>query len=141
MGSKARHAAFASVPSTNEVRKILPVPFIWQQKDTSLLSLEAEEGGPNPWDRPWQGHPGDRGRAVVAMITAFFHGALSQDRIGYEAHWDRNEGPQHDIDVSAGFWDRDFERVLTFALVPRRPNGSMQRRILTALTWPTRIGN
>ena len=108
-------AAFAAEPPA--VRKILPVPLILQTKDTSLLSLEAEETGANRWDHPWPvGKAPYCARASIAMVTAYFGGNLSQDRISYAGNKDSVAGPQLDIDVTRGWLDSEIERALTFAL-------------------------
>lgn len=116
--------AHAAQPPERETQVILPVPFIMQRKDTSLLSLEADETGDEPWDRPWamRQQPSYCARAAVAMVTEFFGGKLSQDRLSYEAHATYVEGPFHDIDVGAGLNDSAIEAVLKFALgsAPRK---------------------
>lgn len=101
------------------LRKTLPVPLILQQKDTRLLSLEAKtETGSQPWDAPWRPAPAGPfcSRASVAMVTAFFGGKLSQDRITYEAFKDFRAGPIFDLFVNNGFGDRDIKKSLTYAL-------------------------
>jgi hypothetical protein len=124
---------FAAQSPPNAAGKLLPVPLILQTKDTYLLAVTAtgqEETGDRPWDKPW--HPAPVGpfcaRASVAMVTAFFGGRLSQDRISYEAGKDAEPGPIMDIHTDDGLRDDKIEQVLTFALgappVLRNPTGS-----------------
>lgn len=97
----------------------LPVPWIEQRKDTSLLALEAdEESGPRRWDGVWQVQPPYCARASIAMVTSYYGGKLSQDRITYEAYHDRmpEPGPEIDIYVDAGFTDAMIRRALKYAL-------------------------
>jgi hypothetical protein len=109
--------AFAAQASPPVVHKVLPVPLFLQHKDTSLLSLEGDETGAKPWDRPW---PVAKAmycaRASIAMVTAFFHGNLSQDRISYEGDKDWIVGPRRDLNVLGGWEDPAIKRALTFAL-------------------------
>jgi hypothetical protein len=112
---------FAAEPPSAPTGKLLPVPLILQKKDTYLLAVTAtgqEETGDRPWDRPWE--PAPKGpfcaRASVAMVTTFFGGRLSQDRISYEAGKDAEPGPIMDIHTDDGLYDDAIERVLTFAL-------------------------
>ena len=96
----------------------LNVPLIMQRKDSFLLALEGTfEEGPMAWDQPWtEGQGMYCGRASVAMVTAFYHGKLSQDRIGYEVHSRRASGPFLDIDVTSSLTWSELERAVTFAL-------------------------
>ncbi|MGE0552096.1 MAG: hypothetical protein AB7R55_01575 [Gemmatimonadales bacterium] len=71
---------------------LLSVPYLRQHKDTKMLLLEQPvEQGAHAWDVdhvvPSWGDPADTKNcavANVAMISRFFQGDLSQDRIGYE---------------------------------------------------------
>ena len=119
--SKLIATVFAAQPPPNVVGKQLPVPLILQTKDTYLLAVTAtgqEETGDRPWDKPWDPAPAGPfcARASVAMVTAFFGGRLSQDRISYEAGKDAEPGPIMDIHTADGLRDDKIERVLTFAL-------------------------
>lgn len=111
-------SVFAAQPPSAAIRKVLPVPLILQRKDTALLSLEAKESGPMPWDGPWPaGSAPYCARASIAMIAAYFRGNLSQDRISYEGDkdwWD--DGPLFDIDVTRGWKDPVIKKALTFAV-------------------------
>jgi hypothetical protein len=117
-------ASEPAAPSPDE-ELILPVPYIEQHKDTSLLALEADsETDPDPWDRPWESQGPYCARASIAMVTAYYlakldlPGKLSQDRITYEAYHDRmrEAGPEIDIYVDAGFNARMIQTALDYAL-------------------------
>jgi hypothetical protein len=114
-------AAQADTPSS--VHKVLPVPFIMQRKDTPLLSLEADEAGNTPWDAPWamRVQASTCARASIAMITAFYRGNLSQDRLTYEVQKDWSsfpwpDDPTRDLDVDVGWMDDAITAGMTFAL-------------------------
>jgi hypothetical protein len=89
--------------------KLLDVELINAHKDTSMLLLESMfQFGDHAWDVPHPGldmeDPADRlnsFQASVAMINGYFGGAMSQDRIAYEAFKDRYDGPLGDL--SSGF--------------------------------------
>ena len=111
----------AEQPPAEAVPRVLRVPLILQQKDTNLLAITAgsgDETGARPWDRPWEPAPAGPfcARASIAMVTAFFGGKLSQDRISYEADKDREPGPMLDINTTDGLRDPAIERAFTFAL-------------------------
>ena len=99
-------------------RKVLPVPLILQNKDTSLLSMEGDEAGAKPWDAPW---PEARripycARGSIAMINSYYHGNVSQDRISYEGDKNWIEGPRRDLNVLGGWEDGPITRGLKFAV-------------------------
>lgn len=99
LGAGAAEAAPAPLPA-RDVRKELDVPVIEHQKDTNMLTLEAEnEIAPRSWDAPSTGGYPYCARAGVAMLNAYHGGKLSQDRIGYEAFKDLREGPEYDLPV------------------------------------------
>jgi hypothetical protein len=86
----------------------LDVPLLGQHKDTAMLLLERNvETGPHPWDANHEAlgpnDPADNKNcaiATIAMISAFYGGGLSQDRISYEviSHRARNpQGPEGDL--------------------------------------------
>ncbi len=64
----------------------LPVPFLWQQKDTPMLLLESEnETGPHAWDVAHPGldrnDPADKGNcalASIAMVNHFYGGTSAR---------------------------------------------------------------
>jgi hypothetical protein len=99
----------------------LEVPMIYQHKDTRLLALEADApGGAKPWDAPWADRSGPYcARASIAMVTAFYGGRSSQDRITYAGYEDRLAGPEVDIYVRAGFNDAMIAKALQYALGAR----------------------
>jgi hypothetical protein len=111
--------ASAAPAPVDSRRRTLTVPLILQRKDTRLLALEAEtEVGARPWDAPWQNPPVGPfcGRASIAMITAFYRGRLSQDRITYEAFKDFRPGPIFDLYPKNGFGDGNIHKAMTYAL-------------------------
>jgi hypothetical protein len=117
--------AGSAASSPTQVLSPFTVPLIMQRKDTQLLALEArDEDGPYAWDKPWEEgfQPPYCGRAVIAMVTAFYKAKLSQDRIGFAAHEHKQAGPFQDVDVTSMFTEQDFIRAFTFALgsPPRR---------------------
>jgi hypothetical protein len=111
-------ALVASESQAAGVRKVLPVPFIMQRKETKLLSLEGDQSGPKVWDDSWpmRTQPPWCARAAVAMVAAYFGGALSQDRLSYAGDFNWIEGPRRDISVIDGWGDGAIVKALTFAL-------------------------
>jgi len=109
--------ADAGTPSRRGIP--LAVPMIYQHKDTRLLALEADSpGGAQPWDAPWANPPSGPycARASIAMVTTFYGGRSSQDRITHAAYEDRFVGPEVDIYVRAGFTDGMMAKALQYAL-------------------------
>jgi hypothetical protein len=107
--------------------KHLPVPLIAQHKDTAMLLLERNvETGAHPWDedhKTFDSHdPADNmncALASVAMISAFFGGDLSQDRIGYEVLQHRGgnpAGPEGDLVYGDGIGGEEASEAFRFAL-------------------------
>ena len=115
--------AAAQTDTPPSAHKVLPVPFIMQRKDTPLLSLEADEAGDKPWDAPWamRVQASTCARASIAMITAFYRGNLSQDRLTYEvqSNWDDfplPKNPTRDLNVDIGWEDSAITAGMKFAL-------------------------
>ena len=107
--------------------KHLSVPLIGQHKDTAMLLLERNvETGPHPWDADHQSlgptDPADNKNcalASIAMVSAFYGGGLSQDRIGYEviSHRTGNpQGPEGDLMYGYGTDGQEALDVLKWAL-------------------------
>jgi hypothetical protein len=102
----------------------LPVPWIGQHKDTQMLELEVKnETGAHAWDVDHQvldmTDPADNmncSQASIAMVTSFYGGKLSQDRIGYEVFKDVKAGPEWDLNYGRGLSDKKITFALTFAL-------------------------
>jgi hypothetical protein len=102
----------------------LPVPMIFQHKDTAMLMLELNsETGAHAWDVDHQtlntSDPADNmncGLASTAMVNAYYGGQLSQDRIGYEVFKDRRPGPEQDLNYGFGLNDAQQTQALKFAL-------------------------
>jgi len=102
----------------------LPVPFLFQKKDTPMLLLESEnETGPHAWDRAHpdfdENDPADNTNcalASIAMVNQFYGGNLSQDRIGYYIFKDKVRGPERDLNYNAGFRDSQTTQALKYAL-------------------------
>lgn len=105
----------------------LSVPLIDQRKDTAMLLLERNvESGAHPWDKDHrtldESDPADNMNcvaAMAAMLSAFYGGNLSQDRIGYEALQRRGgnpPGPEGDLIYGHGINPGETTEVLRFAL-------------------------
>ena len=116
--------------------KNLKVPLISQHKDTSMLLLELnKETGPHSWDADHgtfdKGDPADNMNCVlatVAMITAFYGGNLSQDRIGYDVLQRRGgnpSGPEGDLVYGQGIPDVEVSDAFRFALGGATATGLM----------------
>ena len=114
--------------------KQLAVPLISQHKDTSMLLLESPvETGAHPWDADHHvldpHDPADNMNCVlasVAMISKFYGGDLSQDRIGYEMLQRRGgnpPGPEGDLFYGHGMPDTDVAAAFQFALGGATPTG------------------
>jgi hypothetical protein len=84
---------------------LLAVPMISQRKDTNLLLLESfRTDAGHGWDEP---HPtldvddwADNMNCALActqMVNHYFHGTLSQDRIGFQMHQNDRDGPEGDL--------------------------------------------
>jgi len=116
-------------------RKVLGVPYRLQHKDSRMLDTDsAYETGRARWDSAHEKdgdwvvgnsppETADRldemycGRAVTAMLAAYYGGNLSQDRISYELFGDQSsicttcglfEGPNSDLghDVGTNHWSQ-----------------------------------
>lgn len=107
--------------------KHLTVPVIGQHKDTTMLLLEHNvETGSHPWDADHQvlhpRDPADRKNcavAMIAMVSAFYGGGLSQDRIGYEviSHRAGNPpGPEGDLMYGVGISGVEAWEALQWAV-------------------------
>ena len=116
--------------------KNLKVPLLSQHKDTSMLLLELnKETGPHSWDADHgafdKGDPADNMNCVlatVAMISAFYGGNLSQDRIGYEVLQRRGgnpPGPEGDLVYGQGIPDVEVSDAFGFALGGATATGLM----------------
>ncbi len=116
--------------------KQLKVPLLSQHKDTSMLLLERnKETGPHSWDADHgatdTGDPADNMNCVlasVAMISAFYGGNLSQDRIGYEILQRRGgnpPGPEGDLVYGQGIPDVEVSGAFQFALGGATATGRM----------------
>ena len=107
--------------------KHLTVPLLGQHKDTAMLLLERNvETGPHSWDADHGSldprDPADNKNcalASIAMVSAFYGGGLSQDRIGYEviSHRTGNpQGPEGDLMYGYGTDGQEALDVLKWAL-------------------------
>lgn len=100
---------------------VLPVPFIPQHKDTWVLCIDGcSEEGPEAWDSPQlSGEFSEHGHnyctfAALAMITRYFGGDLSQDRIAYQIYG--GGGPEGDLGHGLGIPGRRVAELLQWAL-------------------------
>jgi hypothetical protein len=130
--------AFAAETAPPLEEGVLPVPMIYQHKDTSMLLLESQfESGTHAWDRDHgtldPTDPADNmncALASTAMVNNFAGGNLSQDRIGYEI---RKNDWMHDpvfdaaldLNYGQGFSLDEIDKILAFAF-----NGSAVTRQL-----------
>ncbi len=116
--------------------KQLAVVLIPQRKDTSMLLLEQnKETGSHAWDADHgvldRNDPADNMNCVlatVAMITRFYGGNLSQDRIGYDVLQRRGgnpPGPEGDLMYGHGIPDTDVSGAFQFALGGATATGLM----------------
>lgn len=116
--------------------KQLAVVLIPQRKDTSMLLLELnKETGSHAWDADHgvldRNDPADNMNCVlatVAMITRFYGGNLSQDRIGYDVLQRRGgnpPGPEGDLMYGHGIPDTDVSGAFQFALGGATATGLM----------------
>jgi len=107
--------------------KHLAVPVIGQHKDTTMLLLEHNvETGSHSWDTDHQElHPRDPADwkncalATIAMVSAFYGGGLSQDRIGYEVISQRPgnpPGPEGDLMYGIGISGLEAWKAFQWAL-------------------------
>jgi hypothetical protein len=107
--------------------KHLAVPVLAQHKDTGMLLLERNvETGAHAWDKDHGAldprDPADNKNcaiAMVAMISAFYGGNLSQDRIGYEVLQRRGAnppGPEGDLMYGHGIAGLEASEAFRFAL-------------------------
>jgi hypothetical protein len=104
----------------------LKVPVLSQHKDTAMLLLERnQETGTHAWDKNHgdtdSRDPADNMNcaiAMVAMISAFYGGNLSQDRIGYEilARRGNPAGPEGDLMYGQGISGLEASEAFRFAL-------------------------
>jgi hypothetical protein len=119
LASPASAFRVAAVP-----KNPLPVPLIFQHKDTSMLMLELNsETGAHAWDMDHQtldtDDPADNmncGLASITMVNSFYGGQLSQDRIGFEVFKNRQPGPEQDLNYGYGLTGRQIYQALQFAL-------------------------
>ncbi len=107
----------------DELPKVLDVPMIKQHKDTRMLIIESRREFDHGWDSDHRDlHPQDPAdnancaTASIAMVTAFYGGKLSQDRINYEVFKDVAVGPQGDLKWGRGTSDSEKVRAIKFAL-------------------------
>jgi len=105
---------------------ILPVPFITQHKDTWMLCLDGcSEGGSGAWDGPQLSEELSEHSqyycvfASLAMITRYFGGDLSQDRIAYEVYGGHE--PEGDLGHSLGVPGSRVAELLQWALGASNP--------------------
>lgn len=114
---------FAS-PSKSSVHAPLAVPWISQHKDTRMLELELNrETGAHAWDVDHKVlDPTDVADnmncslASIAMVTQFYGGKLSEDRIGYQIFKDTTNGPEWDLNHGRGLSDNQITTAISFAL-------------------------
>ena len=104
----------------------LSVPVLGQHKDTAMLLLERNvETGAHAWDVNHGSldprDPADNMNcviAMVAMISAFYGGNLSEDRIGYEllrARAGNPAGPEGDLVYGYGITGPEASEAFKFA--------------------------
>jgi hypothetical protein len=107
-----------------ERRVVLPVPQIFQKKDSTMLLLESPKAtGAHAWNKAHPGYSGDDpadnancGLASIAMVNHYFGGDLTQDRIGWEVFKDRKPGPERDLNWGDGLSIFKIEEALAYAL-------------------------
>ena len=122
--SLASVGATVAVTAATTPGRRLQVPYLTQHKDTRMLLLESpQEHGVHAWDvdhgRPSASDPADAKNcaiAAVAIMNHFFHGDLSQDRLGYEILHNRQPGPEEDLMYGTGLTAQDATTMLNFAL-------------------------
>lgn len=107
--------------------KHLSVPLLSQHKDTQMLLLERNvERGTHAWDVDHGAldptDPADKKNcalATVAMMSKFYGGNLSQDRLGYEILQHRTgqqPGPEGDLVYGHGITGAETSAAFKFAL-------------------------
>jgi hypothetical protein len=104
----------------------LPVPLIYQHKDTPMLLLESQnETGAHAWDVAHPGldpkDPADKANCVlasIAMLNHYYGGNLSQDRIGYYIRKNARPAgrPEGDLNYGIGFDNDEATILLKYAL-------------------------
>jgi hypothetical protein len=124
----ALHASTAEQPSIDDdLPTVLDIPMIKQHKDTAMLILETRRESAGRFGHSWDTDHGDLAIwdpadnancavASIAMLTAFYKGRLSQDRINYEVFKDDAPGPQGDLNWGRGYTDARKTRAMKFAL-------------------------
>jgi hypothetical protein len=127
----------------------LDVPLIRQHKDTRMLLLEEPEARgatTHSWDRDHETNsprdPADNlnsAPASVAMLTQFYGGHLSQDRINYEVFNGDSPGPEGDLGWGHGYNRERLTKAMAFAFgVPPRVDPAIDDLTMEAL-WSARI--
>ncbi len=126
----------------------LDAPFKWQRKDTELLCLWNQKESTRPgcveignhaWDKPHPDGPPPSScphcntycvRASVAMLSDFYGGNMSQDRISYHIFANKRVEPEGDLGHGKGTSHAEISDALEWALnitnIPyeyRRPGG------------------
>jgi len=117
------HAQAAPSGTGLDLPTVLDVPLIKQHKDTRMLIIESRREGDHGWDSDHHDlNTADRAdnmncaTASIAMLTAYYQGTLSQDRINYEVFKDDAQGPQGDLNWGRGMTASQITRAITFAL-------------------------
>ncbi|HEY7497795.1 MAG TPA: C39 family peptidase [Vicinamibacterales bacterium] len=121
------HPREQEVPD-DELPIVLDVPMIKQHKDTRMLILESRRESPGRFGHAWDMDHGDLAEwdsadnmncavASIAMLTAYYGGRLSQDRINFEAFKnDPPAGPPGDLNWGIGYSDDRKRVAIKFAL-------------------------
>ena len=88
-----------------------------------LLLEEPHEHAPSAWDTPHDppsgSDPADGNHcavAMIAMVNHFYGGDLSEDRIAYEAHKERQPGPEEDLIFGEGLRAPEANMAFSWAL-------------------------
>ena len=114
--------AVETIPPLEE--GVLPVPMLYQHKDTAMLLLKSKiESGTHAWDKDHgtldPNDPADNmncALASTAMVNNYAGGDLSQDRIGYEIRKHFLAGnPTYNLNYGQGLLLDEINTVLSFA--------------------------
>lgn len=114
----------SSSPVQEQREKVLPVPMIFQKKDSNMLLLESPRSdGSHAWDVAHPGYssddPADNANcalASIAMVNHYYGGDLTQDRIGWEVFNGRKPGPELDLNWGTGLNIFEIEHGLAVAV-------------------------
>ncbi len=114
----------SAYPLQDQRMKVLPVPQIFQKKDSNMLLLESPRAeGAHAWNVPHPGYSGgdpadntNCALASIAMLNHYYGGDMTQDLIGWEVFKNRKPGPEMDLNWGTGLNIHQIERGLAVAL-------------------------